>query len=295
MNPQNPLNLEAQQLILNALLNKANSNSKYSPSYTSNGNTASYQVIVRQYGTLIPGSYMLVNVDPSAYNSIICIYYNDNVEIIRTSSTSKPGSCIVSENYAPGVTRLVMQVIGIYSAPTGGSITLRSTGSNLCTTMSVDSSNAANSQIITDQSTGKLIWSIVTTRLVPNVIIYIQQITVQSSMNNIGLVEIVPYARSSDTTLYPLNSLSGQINTPITGFPTNVDIGGITFIISPSVSSYPINANQMIININFCYSSQNMLLGTQPYYMQNPLDNIYNTQTGIFISIFLWYYTYDYF
>jgi hypothetical protein len=268
---------------------------------TNTGNTASYVVIVRQNGAVVEGQYTLGGISPSTYSSVTCIYYDtNNAEITRSVSGAKPGSCTVSDAGIPGVNKLEMRVIGIDSPPTGGYITVDGSykptrsmsnygnnfgGSNseICTTMNVNPSNMPSEQIRTDSNTGAVTWNVVPKRFNPNSLVRLQQVVVQGSNTNMGTITITPYARQNSPQIAALDSISGQANSPITGFPSDysVDIYFFLVTMSPADSSSAIDPNQVMVTVNYCTVTVNpntppTFNGNQPYYMPNSVANSYN-------------------
>jgi hypothetical protein len=298
-------------MLIKALLQRRSQNLMYPNLPTSSGNTASYVVVVRQNGIVVEGQYTLSGVPPSDYSSVICIYYTDNVEISRSETYAKPGSCTVSDARTPGVTKLEIRVIGIYSAPTGGSIALDGTysptrtlsnygsifggqNSEICTKMSVNPSNMPSGQIQIDSSTGALTWSIALKRFDRNSILRLQNVVVSALSTSIGTITITPYARQNGVQNIQLNSISGQANSPITGFPNDysVDIFSVLVTMFPSYAGISIDPSQIIVTVDYCFTvgisnALPTLSGIQPYNTQNAMDNSYNQPTRMFILFFL--------
>jgi hypothetical protein len=287
---------------------------------TSRDKFASYGVIVRHNGVVVEGRYTLDDVSPSEYSRITCIYYNDyNVEISRSSSTAKPGYCDVTDAGMPGVKKLEMQVEGIFRAPTGGSITLAGTyaptgrginygnifgrgNSEMCTTMRVNANNMPYGQVKSDPYTGALTWTIAPQRLGPNYIVRLQNVLVNAVNAYVGMITIVPFVRQQNGQPVQLNSISGQPNIPITGFPNDYSADIVFFVVTmfPAYSNSVVNPNQasVTISVDYCYAigSYNTspnLNGIQPYFIQNDNNNIYNPvyqQSRMSIYIFILFY-----
>jgi hypothetical protein len=305
-----PLSLEAQRMLIKAKLQRDKQNSMYPNLPTSNGNIASYVIIVRQDGVVVEGRYTLGGVSPSAYTTVTCIYFdNNNIEITRSVTEAKPGFCMVSDVGIPGVAKLEMQVHGIYSAPTGGHVTVDGTylptraisnygnmfggtNSEICTSMNVNPSNIPSDQIKVDSYTGALTWNIVPKRVDSNSFVRVQKVVVETSNGNIGTITITPYARQNNDQIVELNSISGQANSPIRGFPNDYYANIFFFAVKmfPFYSGSEIDPNQVLINVYYCSVLGNpntspILNGIQPYYTQNSVDNSYNQLPRIFTSI----------
>jgi len=311
LNSKEPLSLEAQKMLAQALSKQNGQNLMHPNLPTSSGNTASYVVAVRQNGVVVDGQYTLSGVSPSDYSSVICIYYADNVEISRSENYAKPGYCTVSNVVTPSVTKLEIRVIGIYSAPTGGSIVLAGTyspsrtlsnyggifggpNSETCTTMNVNPSNIPSGQIQLDPSTGALKWSIILQRSNQNSFVRLQKVVVYTGSTSIGTIMITPYAQQNGVQNIQLNSISGQANTPIIGFPNDysADIFSILVTMLPSYSGISIDSNQITITVYYCYvigisNTSPMLNGIQPHNTQTVIDNSNYQPTRMFTLFFL--------
>jgi hypothetical protein len=304
-------------MLIKARLQASDRNKMFPSLPTSRGNIAYYGIIVRQNGVVVEGRYTFDGVPDSDYSSIICVYYDRNdAEITRLQSSTKPGYCDVTEAYMPGVKRLEMQVIGIYSPPTGGFINLAGTyapsggmsnygsifgggNSEICTTMNVNSYNMPAGQINVDQNAGTLTWTIAPKRVDPNSIVRLQKILVQTTSYAIGSITVTPYAGQINNQPVQLNSISGQANLPITGFPNDYNADIVFFLVTmfPIYPGNMIDPNQVSITVNVDYCSiitnpntSPMINGIQPYFMQNNNNNNYNPlyqQPRMFPNIFL--------
>jgi hypothetical protein len=304
--------LEAQQMLIKARLQKDRTNSMFPSGPTSSGNMASYVVVVRQNGVVVEGKYTLGGVPSSAYDSVTCIYYNDNdMEIARKQTFEQPGSCWVKDDGISRVRKLEMQVNGIYSPPTGGFIALDGTytptgrpsnfgsmfgggNSEICTTMRVNAMNMPDGQIKMDPSTGALTWSIVPKRLDANAIVRLQKVLVETSNSNVGTITVTLYARQNNAQPVPLGSFSGQANSAITGFPTDYNMDIFFFLVTmyPIYSGSVLDANQVSVSVDYCSIIGNAntspaLNGIQPYYLQNNMGYNTNQQPRMYTYFFL--------
>ncbi|CAF1484437.1 unnamed protein product [Adineta steineri] len=77
---------------------------------------ASYNVSIRQNGTIGKGRYTLCGVPSSNATFVTCIYYNQNkTKIKRFRLLQKPWSCNVTDDIIPYVDKLEMRVFGVNS------------------------------------------------------------------------------------------------------------------------------------------------------------------------------------
>ena len=290
-------------MLIKALLQANRQNPMFPSLPTSDGNLASYRVFVRQNGAVVEGIYTLDGVQPSSYSSVTCIYYNyNNVEISRSVTQTQPAFCQVSDAVTPGVNKLEMQVTGIYSAPTSGSIKLDGTyvprgsmsnyghlfgrgNSETCTTMRLNAFNMPNGQIQIDSNSGALTWTVVPKRFDSNSIVRLQKVLVETMSSNIGTIAITPYIRQNNDQTVQINPISGQANSPITGFANDYNVDIVYFIVMmyPIYLGYSIDPNQVAVNVDYCFVIGNpntspMLNGIQPYFMPNDMFNNYVQQ-----------------
>ena len=290
-------------MLIRAKLRANSQNAMFPFAPTSRDKFASYEVIVRHNGVVVEGRYTLDDVPPSDYSRIICIYYNaDNVQISRSLCETKPGYCDVSDAGMPGVKKLQMQVEGIYQAPTGGSITLAGTyaptggaidygkifgrgNSEMCTKMRVNANDIPDGQVKSDPYTGALTWTIAPQRFDSNYIVRLQNVLVNAVNAYVGMITIVPFARQQNGQPVQLNSISGQPNIPITGFPNDYSADIVFFVVTmfPAYSNSVVNPNQarITVSVDYCSAIGNsntspMLNGVQPYFIPNDNNNIYN-------------------
>jgi hypothetical protein len=149
-------------------------------------------------------------------------------------------------------------------------------------------------QIQIDSSTGALTWSIALKRFDRNSILRLQNVVVSALSTSIGTITITPYARQNGVQNIQLNSISGQANSPITGFPNDysVDIFSVLVTMFPSYAGISIDPSQIIVTVDYCFTvgtsnALPTLSGIQPYNTQNAMDNSYNQPTRMFTLFFL--------
>ena len=271
--PKPPLSLEAQQMIIKALLGGRKPSGMFPRPPSSTGNTASYAVIVRQNGIVIEGKYTLYGVDPSTYSIVRCIEYNDLNQIIGTTQNyAKPGFCIIQDDGISRITKLEMQIDGIYGSPTTGFIKVDGTYSpprgyvpnlgqmvgnqndEMCNRMRINANNMPAGQLTFDSTSGASIWSIALPRLDSNMVLRIQRVLVEDSNDNVGRVTVEPYGRSSSNRPARLETMIGVGNTPILGFRSDYSDDILFFLVS-IFSNYPglqLDANQISIIVDYC-------------------------------------------
>lgn len=285
-------------MLLKAKMQADKPNSMFPKPPTSMGNTAAYNVVVRQNGALVEGTYTLDGIDPSAYDSITCIYYNEyGQEIRRVQNYQKPGSCYVQDDGRSRLQRLEIRANGVSSAPLGGFITLDGkyrpgqinpidlpsmiggSNSEVCTSMRVSASNMPDGQLRIDPQSGGLIWYVVPKQFDPNSVVRVRNVLVQSSNPNVGGVIVTPGARFTDGTATQLGALTGQINAGISGFPDDytMDITCLEIRVLPAFNGVSIDPNDIVITVYYCStigtSSAPLLSNTiQPYMPQAPVN-----------------------
>ncbi|CAF2997973.1 unnamed protein product [Rotaria sp. Silwood2] len=126
--------------------------------------------------------------------------------------------------------------------------------SDTCTTMSVSASDMPNGQIKVDSYTGALTWNIELKRLDPTSSIRLKKILVETSNNDIGMITVIPLTLQNNGQLVQLNSISSQVNSPITDFRMYYNMNIYTCLVTmfPISSGSVINQNQVSITIDYC-------------------------------------------
>lgn len=291
--------LEAMKMLIKAKLNEQNRNRLFPDPPSSMGNTALYTAIVRHDGTVIGGRYVLDGVSPDQYSSITCNYFDENDFQFDTKTfTNKPGYCIVIDRPDFRIKKLQMLVNGIYGAPTGGKLvlsdvnlppgvspdllrTLGVSDASSCFQMNVDSTPNSNVNKRQNPSTGELIWNIIPNRYGANSFLQLRSVYVTSTNSDILGVVVTPYIRQNDNQLFPSNPISGQINTKITGFPSDssTNIDSVDVKMSPLSPYAMINIYGLAVTVEFCTNSPNLnsMNNIQPYYVPNYGDPSLNS------------------
>lgn len=282
--------LEAQQMLLQAMLNK-NLNQLFTDPPTASGNTAIYSANVRQAGYLVAGRYQLNNVPNDAYSSTICNYYDTSDNLIRSQQTySKPAYCIVDQTL-PFVQKLKMLVNGIFEPPLTGQLTVEdkvllpqsasdvtgvsADGSLICLKTRVDSSSTSNLQQIPQYSNaGSLVWRITlpTNGGYPAVII--RNVYVTSDSSDVLRVSVTPFYQVNGQ-LYPLNTVNGLAGTEITGFPTSSsgNIDNVLVKMDSILLTTP-DPSSVSVSIEYCTQAPPNLNNMQQYYAPYYLQQI---------------------
>lgn len=300
IDPERPLSLEARRMIIRAQLRSYHPNAIFPHVPTSIGKTASYLAFVRQHDAVVEGRYTLQGVPSSAYNHITCVYYNaDNSEITRSRISAKPGFCDVGHAHVPSVHQLEIQVKGVSRAPTDGYLSLDGTytpvkevpnygkifgnkDAELCQSLCFDALNTPNDQIKTDSNTGEITWNVVPKRLDSSSSIRLERIIVETSITNIGTITVTPIALQNDGQFVQLNSISGQVNSPITDFQNDntMDIYLVSVTMHPTNSDSTIDPNQISILVDYC-----SLLGSERRSPnRNSLNSFFVSNLGLNIN-----------
>lgn len=267
------MSLDAQQMMIDAQLGRNRTSSMFPNLPTSYGNTASYSVVVRQNGVVVEGKYTLNGVSPTAYSSVTCILYDDNNRIISSTLTQvKPGICSVQDDGVTRVTRLVMNVEGIFYPPTGGYISVYGTylppedgfsdigdmiGSDdgeICTNMLVNAINMPEDQMRVDPLTGTLQWNVVPRSFESESMARIKQVFVQSTTPLLAMITVTPYVANMNGEPVRWRSISGLTNTPIVGFPSDYQYDVLFLIVTVQrrYTSDVIDPNRISIKIDYC-------------------------------------------
>ncbi|CAF3765987.1 unnamed protein product [Rotaria sp. Silwood1] len=169
-----------------------------------------------------------------------------------------------------------------------------SRNADTCTTIRVSASDMSKEQIKVDSYTGAVTWNIELKRVDSTSSIRLKKILVETSTNDIGMITIIPLALQNNGQLVQLNSISGQINSPITDFRMyyNMDIYSCLITMFPIYSGNAIDQNQISITVDYCSFIENQnripkFNSINPYYSRNNIDykdNIVNQQPRIILT-----------
>ncbi|CAF4792469.1 unnamed protein product [Rotaria sp. Silwood1] len=169
-----------------------------------------------------------------------------------------------------------------------------SRNADTCTTIRISASDMSKEQIKVDSYTGAVTWNIELKRVDSTSSIRLKKILVETSTNDIGMITIIPLALQNNGQLVQLNSISGQINSPITDFRMyyNMDIYSCLITMFPIYSGNAIDQNQISITVDYCSFIENQnripkFNSINPYYSRNNIDykdNIVNQQPRIILT-----------